>query len=296
MSVIFRLEAPYRGEYQLHRLSFGSGSPAVAMVAGLHGNEVNGIQALNLVAGMLRVQRPRGTVHLLPCVNSMGADEGRKRWPFDDRDINSAFPGDPTGAAVDRIAAAVMDATEADVCVDVHSGSSHVREHPHARVPMSGRELECARAMSLPVTWRRPGGRYEDGLVGAWSDAGRVGFQVRGGRGSSLDMDDATTLARGLVRLLAGVGVLGVQEACAPGLVTEVVTDYRSESGGFFVPEIVAGERIAANKLLGLVRAPLGGEPIEEVRARRGGIVLAVRVYPMVHARELVARVAEEPG
>ena len=27
MSVIFSLEAPYRGSYELHRLTFGSGSP-----------------------------------------------------------------------------------------------------------------------------------------------------------------------------------------------------------------------------------------------------------------------------
>ncbi|MFZ5478507.1 MAG: succinylglutamate desuccinylase/aspartoacylase family protein [Myxococcota bacterium] len=296
MSVIFRLEAPYRGEYLLHRLTFGAGPPVAAFVAGLHGNEVNGIQALNLVAGMLRVQRPRGTVHLLPCVNTVGAGEARKRWPFDDRDIQAAFPGDAEGAAVERIAAAVMDATEASTCVDVQSGSTSVCELPHARVPYSGRALECARMMSLPVTWRRAEGRYEDGLVGAWQDAGRTGFQVRGGRGASLDMDDATVLARGLVRLLAGLGVLGGAEPPGPAIETDTVRDYRSSAGGFFVPEVRTGERVVANKLLGLLRAPLGGEPIEEVRATRAGVVLAVRVYPMVHAQELVVRVAEEPS
>jgi hypothetical protein len=297
MSVVFRLEAPYRGEYCLHRLTFGGPGPAgVAIVAGLHGNEVNGIQALNLVAGMLRVQRPRRPVHLLPCVNSIGADEARKRWPFDDRDINAAFPGDPEGAAVERIAAAVMDATEADVCIDVHSGASSVREHPHARVPLSGRELELARAMMLPVVWRRTGGRFETGLVGAWRAAGRQSFQVRGGRGLALDMDDATTLARGLVRLLAHLGLLGQQDAGAPSLDTDRVLDYRSAAGGFFVPEVQTGERVVPGKLLGLVRNPLGGEPIEEIRAIRGGLVLAVRVYPMVHAQELVVRVAEDSG
>lgn len=294
MSEIFRLEAPYRGAYVLHRLTFGSGGPVIALVAGLHGYEVNGIQALNLVAGVLRVQRPRGTVHLLPCVNTVGADEARKRWPFDDRDINGAFPGDPAGAAVERIAAAVMDATEAEVCIDVHSGSDRVREHPHARVPLSGRELECARTMALPVTWRRPGGRYEDGLVGAWRDAGRVGFQVRGGRGASLDMDDATAMARGLIRLLANFGVIGGQEPSGSMFETDHVSDYRSAAGGFFVPEVQCGERVAPRKLLGLVRTPLGGDPIEEIRAERAGVVLAVRMYPMVHAQELVVRVAEE--
>jgi hypothetical protein len=297
MSVIFRLEAPYRGEYCLHRLTFGGGGPAaVAMVAGLHGNEVNGVQALNLVAGMLRVQRPRRPVHILPCVNSLGADEARKRWPFDDRDINEAFPGDPAGGAVERIAAAVMDATDAEVCIDVHSGATAVREHPHARVPLSGRELEHARAMMLPVVWRKAGGRYEGGLVGAWRDAGREAFQVRGGRGLALDMDDATSLARGLVRLLAHLGLIGHQDGGSQSIDTDRVLDYRSAAGGFFVPEVQTGERVVPGKLLGLVRNPLGGEPIEEIRTQRAGVVLAVRVYPMVHAQELVVRVAEDAG
>lgn len=294
MSEIFRLEAPYRGAYSLHRLEFGSGSPRVALVAGVHGNEVNGTYALNLVAGMLRVQAPRGTVWLLPCVNSFGADEGRKRWPFDDRDINAAFPGDPGGNAVDRIAAAVLDATDADLCIDVHSGGAAVHELPHARTALSGRALEMARTAAMPVIWRRPSEKFEDGLVGAWQDAGRVGLQLRGGRAGQLDCEDAGQLTRGILRILAGMGMIGGAEAGSARLETDRVRDHRSGAGGFFVPEVQPGARVAAGALLGTVRAPLGGEPIETLHAERAGIVLATRIYPMVHARELVVRVAEE--
>lgn len=297
MSVVFSLEAPYRGETQIHRLTFGGGAgPVVALVAGIHGNEVNGTHALNLVANVCRVQRPRGTVHLLPCVNLVGAEEGRKRWPFDDRDINAAFPGDPTGAPTERIAAAVLAATEADVCVDVHSGSTKVHEVPHARAPLGGVALEHARAMCLPVTWRRAASGHEDGLVGAWHDAGRTALQIRGGRGATLDIDDARTLARGLVRMLSSLGVLIGADPAAASFETDRVTDYRSSSGGFFVPEVVPGARVQARALLGIVRAPIGGETIDEVRAERPGVVTAVRTYPMVHAQELVIRVAEAVG
>jgi predicted deacylase len=294
MSVVFSLEAPYRGDYTLHRLTFGGGpGPVVALVAGLHGNEVNGTHALNLVAHVCRVQRPRGTVHLLPCVNTVGAEEGRKRWPFDDRDINAAFPGDPQGAPAERIAAAVLAHTEAEVCVDVHSGSSRVHELPHVRAPLGGMALEHARAMGLPVTWRRPLGQFEDGLVGAWRDAGRVALQVRGGRGACLDIEDARTLARGLVRMLCGLGVLTGEDPPVSAAETDRVSDYRSESGGFFVPEVLPGARVGPRAVLGVVRSPIGGDTIHELRAERGGIVMAVRSYPMVHAQELVVRVAE---
>ena len=100
----------------------------------------------------------KGRVLLYPIINTFGADECRKRWPFENQDINSIFPGNPQGTTAERIAYALYDSiSEADVCIDVHSGASHVREIPQARTPLSGLELEYARDMGLPVIWRRSG-------------------------------------------------------------------------------------------------------------------------------------------
>lgn len=295
MSVVFELEAPYRGAFRLHRLTYGSGGPSVAVVAGVHGNEVMGTHALNLVAGVLRMLRLRGTVHLLPCVNVAGADENRKRWPFDDRDIMAALPGDPDGLPVERIAAAVLDATRAEVCVDVHSGAVTTHELPHVRVPVAGHALELARLAAPPVIWRRSEERFADGLIGAWRRDGRTAFQVRGGRGGCLDAADAREMARVVLRLMVGLGIITHAEPPGPVLDTAAVADLRTGVGGFFVPEVRPGDRVGAGALLGTVREPIGGEPLEEIRAPRAGLVLGLRVYPMVHARELAARVAESP-
>ncbi len=295
MSAVFRLEAPYRGTYELHRLTFGNGKPTVAITAGLHGNELNGIHSVNLLVSTLRIVRPRGTVHLFPLVNTFGADEGRKRWPFDDQDIHKAFPGDPNGTPVQRIAYALLEASEADICVDVHSGAPHVRELPQVRVPMGGPELELARAMALPVVWRRPGDRLDAvGLVGAWRAAGRTALHVVGGRGITLDTSHSTTLANGLSRLLAHLGMgpaRGEGETIAD-VTSADIEAHRSTYGGFFVPEVRVGDRVETGHLLGRVHNPVGGELLNEVRAGRRGVVLTVRAYPLVHAQELLVRIA----
>ncbi len=294
MTGVFRLESPYRGEYVLHRLSFGQGGgPSIAVTAAVHGNEVNGVYAVNLVAGVLRVQRPRGIVHLLPCVNTFAADEGKKRWPFDDRDLNEAFPGDESGSPVERVAAAVLAATEADICIDVQTGSNVVHEAPHARTPISGPSLDLAAAAGLPVTWRRATDRFDEGLVGAWRAAGRTALVLRGGRAGQLDLDAARAMATAILRVVAHAGVVAPPDSGAPTVVTTEVREYRSGAGGFFVPEVRPGDRIVGGALLGLVRSPMGGDPLETLHASRSGVVLAVRTYPMVHARELVVRVAE---
>lgn len=295
MSAFFELESPFRGHYTLHRQSFGSGSPSVALTAAVHGNEVNGIYALNLVANVLAVQRPRGTVHLLPCVNVLGAEEGKKRWPFDDRDMNAAFPGSAAGSPTERIAHAVMLATKADLCIDVQTGSSTVDEAPHARTPLSGTALHHARTAGLPVTWRRSGDKFDQGLTGAWRSEGRTALVLRAGRGGVLDVAVSQTLASGVIRILGAMGLVAASEPATPTLVTGETRQYRSGSGGFFVPEVRAGDRVAPRQLLGWVRQPIGGEPIEAVHAEKSGIVLGIRVYPLVLARELLVRVAEEP-
>ena len=294
MSVVFEMESPYRGSLALHRQTYGAGSPSVAFTAAIHGDEVNGIYALNVVANVLSVQRPRGTVFLMPCINVLGAEEGKKRWSFDDRDMNAAFPGNPEGAPIERIAAAVMSATEADVCVDVQTGSATVDEAPHARTPISGAAIEHARAAGLPVIWRRSAQKFDEGITGAWRQAGRTALVLRAGRGGVLDIGAAQALARAIVRMLGGMGMIASAEAVPTTLTTSEVREYRSSAGGFFVPEVRAGERVAARTLLGWVRAPLGGNPIEAVHAEKSGIVLAVRSYPLAHARELLVRIAEE--
>jgi predicted deacylase len=297
MSVVFKIEAPYRGSYELHRLSFGSDGPAVAIVAGLHGNELNGIHAVNLLVKSLRVQRPKGRVHLFPLVNTFGADEGLKRWPFDDQDINRAFPGDPEGSVVQRIAHALLEASDADVCVDVHSGAPHVRELPQVRAPMGGEELELARSMKLPVVWRRPGVRLEPtGMIGAWRAAGRRALHVVGGRGITLDSGHSTTMANGLNNLLGHLGICARMDMGGTGTAADVthaeVGVHRAGCGGFFVAEVRVGDEVRPGHLLGYLQSPIGGERLEEIRAGRPGVVMTVRAYPMVHAQELLVRVA----
>ena len=297
MSVVFSIDAPYRGQFELHRLTHGSGSPSIAIVAGLHGNELNGIHAVNMLNKMLAVQRPKGTVHLFPLVNTFGADQATKRWPYDNQDINHAFPGDPDGSVVQRIAHAVFMSTHADVCVDVHSGAPHVRELPQVRAPMGGEELELARALKLPVVWRRPGIRLEPtGLIGAWRAAGRHALHIVGGRGITLDNRHATTMANALSNLLGHLGICAQMDMGGMTIAADVthaeVETHRASCGGFFVAEVRVGDKVKAGHLLGHIQSPIGGERLDEVRAGRTGVVMTVRAYPMIHAAELLVRVA----
>ena len=297
MSELFRLEIPYREAFTLQRLSFGEGERSVAIVAGLHGTELTGVHALNLVARTLRMARCRGQVHLFPAVNTYGVEQGTKRWPFDDRDINQSFPGDPHGSPVQRIAHALLKASDADVCVDIHSGSPVVRELPQVRAPLAGAEVELARAMRLPILWRRAGDRIEaTGLVGAWRESGRRALHVVGGRGSTLDVVHARIIANGVLSLLEHLDIVSGLSDHTETLIdtTSAGVDYHYSSvGGFWVPEVSCGQAVRPGQFLGAVTEIVGGERLDELRAERSGVVMSMRCYPVVHARELLVRIAQ---
>ena len=296
MSVIFELESPFRSSYQLHRLQFGQGSPCVAFVGGLHGNELNGIHALNLVASVLQLQKLNGTVYLLPLINSFGADEGNKRFPNDNLDINKCFPGAPKGTPSQRIAHALLEATkDADVCIDVHSGASHIRELPQVRTPLIGPELELAKAMSLPILWRREEEPCNvTGLVGAWRQRSQLALHIVGGRGTTLDSSLATIMADGITNLLSYMNIMNAikNEHMVADVVSDNVEGYRASCGGFFVPEVRVGDKVQRGRLLGYIQSPIGGSRLVELRAKSNGIVISLRANPMIYQNELLIRLA----
>jgi predicted deacylase len=45
-------------------------------------------------------------------------------------------------------------------------------------------------------------------------------------------------------------------------------------------------------QLLGYLQSPIGGERLAEARSERAGVVMTVRAWPMVHAEEMLVRVA----
>lgn len=293
MSAVFQLPLALRPPYRLHRLDFGpaEAAPEVSIVAGIDGDEVTATHAVNLVAGVLAVRRPAGAVHLVPCVNTPGAETGDKT--FLGEELDAAFPGDPQGSPAQRVAAAVLDATPGALCIEVQTGNRVTEEHPHARAPMYGRELEAARAAGLPVIWKRAARHFDAGLLGAWRAEARPALTLRGGQAGTLGLEPAHALARAAVRILAWRRLLPADpDPAGTVLETDQVDEYRCGVAGFFAPEVRAGHRVRAGSVLGVVRSPIGGETLEEVRTRRPGIVLSVRVYPWINARELVIRVA----
>ena len=293
--VVFEMESPYRSAFQLKRLTYGSGDPVVAIVAGLHGNELNGIYSLNLLSAVLSMQKLHGTVHVFPVINSFGTDQTEKEWPFDRQDINKVFPGSADGSPAQRIAHSVLEATkDAEICVDVHSGAPHIRELPQVRCRPIEEELILGQGMRLPILWKRESLGAEDSLLGAWQKRGQTALHLIGGRGTTLDSKLAMKMADGLVNLLSHLGIIDSSDLSMGCFEIENadVESIRADCGGFFIPEVRVGDEITKGKVLGVITSPIGGARLIEYRSEYDGVVLSVRANPMIYSQELLIRIA----
>lgn len=121
----------------------GEGSPDLAIVGGIHGDEPCGIYAIErLLADPPAVRRP---VKLI--VANEEAAERNVRYV--DEDLNRAFPGDPDGATHESLLAVTLESELADCCtLALHSTQSYA--NPFAII--AGRSAFTDRVIpALPI-------------------------------------------------------------------------------------------------------------------------------------------------
>ena len=138
----FSLELPYRERLALERTVFeGGAGPRLAVVSGIHGDELEGLYVCHRLAAALEAlekTRPEallGSLELYPALNPLGLDTLTRAVPIYGVDLNRNFPGDAGGLLPHRIADAAMRALAgAALVVDLHASNVYLREIPQVRI------------------------------------------------------------------------------------------------------------------------------------------------------------------
>ena len=139
------------------RIEAGPG-PAVALIAGVHGDEWEGQAAILDLWHHLPAILQRGTVYLLPAVNAEASLAGTRLSPADGGNLNRAFLGAPARGYTESVAAALEARLlpRVQAMVDVHSGGASLRYLPSSVITRYGDDAyderlpALARAFGLP--------------------------------------------------------------------------------------------------------------------------------------------------
>jgi hypothetical protein len=306
---LLRMTAPLREDFDIpyHDLGPAGEAPRVALVAGLHGNELNGIFVLARLAGYLRRieagerpgERLAKRMIVVPAVNVLGVNTRSRRWPFDGTDINRMFPGYDGGETTQRVAHAVLELTRAaERRIDVHSSNLDFEELPQVRLyDPNEEERAAARLFGLPAVIERPTPSVFTTTIGhAWRASGGQNFVIQAGWAGALQQNHCGQVFRGLIAFLSRSGVVeGVELASEDEEVHHFgigqTFSLFSDHAGFFAPRAAVGTWLIAGAVIGEVYDGFDGEPRAEIRAPVGGLLSGVRHQPLLFQGDLIARI-----
>lgn len=279
--------------------------PRVALVAGLHGNEFNGVFVLARLADFLtRLDSEReGRGHLsrrvviVPAANVSALISCARNWPFDRVDLNRLFPGNPGGELPERIAAAIVGLTRrAYYRVDLHSSNVDIEELPQVRLyDPSDDERASACLFGLPAVIERPVDEAVRATLGhAWRLSGGESFVIQAGLAGGIQTHHCQSVFNALVAFLARAGALqGVPLADETDLHYFGLNQsfgLRSDYAGWFVSQRRVGQWLRAGDVVGEVYDGFSGARKGRLRAPVAGLLSALRRQPQVCEGDLVAR------
>jgi len=305
---LLQMTAPLREDFAIPYHEFGPAAEPLqlALVAGLHGNELNGIFVLSRLAEYLRRvgdgrqpgQELTGRVIVVPAVNVLGVNTRSRRWPFDKTDINRMFPGYDRGETTQRIANAVFQLTRrAHYRIDIHSSNGDFEEVPQIRLyEPSEDERASAMLFGLPAVIERTTDNVFTSTLGhAWHGTGGENFVIQAGRAGDLQLSHCERLFRALMAFLHHSGIVtGMQLAAEDqdthyfplGQTFPLISDY----AGLFVSHVQVGAWLQTGDLIGHVYDAFIGELRAELRAPVGGLLSGIRRQPLLYEGDLIAR------
>ncbi len=261
--------------------------PVILFTAGIHGNEVNGIEIIRqLIAG--GYNKPEtGTIICIPVVNVFGFLNQSREFP-DGRDLNRLFPGSPTGSLASRFAYHIMHeiVPQVDYFVDFHTGGASRYNFPQVRVDFKDHE-----SLKLAKIFRT---RYilnsetrDKSFRETLSKAGKRVLLYEGGK--SLHLDDKITSQgiEGSIRLLHYLQFhdfsdqISAYETSPDPVLISSSAWIRSNHSGMYRRMVDNGSRVKKGQKLGSISDPYGDFE-KHVKAPRDGFVLASNHAPIV--------------
>ncbi|HET7036709.1 MAG TPA: succinylglutamate desuccinylase/aspartoacylase family protein [Thermomicrobiaceae bacterium] len=252
----------------IHTFRGSAPGPTVGISAGIHGDEIQPIEVVRRLAGMLHQSELAGTVHLLPVANPLAFAGLSRHTPQDQLNLNRVFPGDPNGWLTEQMAHAIAGAFLPGLAalLDLHAGGLF----PTVDYVYILNDEALSRALGVRVMFRTPRGFA--GTLGSLAvEQGVPTVVAELGGGQIADERYLTRALDGVCSALRRLGVLPGAPAPHPEpLITERLETLRPHQGGLLVPEVRVpdlGSVVPRGTLLGRVYDPYTFVELERFEA-----------------------------
>ncbi|MBP0984500.1 MAG: succinylglutamate desuccinylase/aspartoacylase family protein [Oscillospiraceae bacterium] len=292
--ILYSIKSPYREPLDIIGFRFGSGSPSLAVVGAMRGNEVQQMYVCaRLVRELKKLEKKHGIapgkeILVIPCVNYYSMNIGKRFWTMDNTDINHMFPGYDLGETTQRIADGVFSQIK-DYEYGIQMASFYQQGDflPHVKImktDFAEPELMSLFGMRYGIV-RTPRPYDTTTLNFNWQIWETKAFSVYTNATDVIDESSADDAVEAILRFMNNAGI--ITGKIHPGYRTEVIPEsgieqIRTESAGIFRSMTRVGAHVEENEILGKILDPLDCEENSYIRASAPGVVFFEFNKPLI--------------
>ncbi len=269
--------------------------PTILFLAGMHGDEINGIEIVRKLIKRDDVRKPKsGCIVAIPVINIVSFLLGTRDLP-DGRDLNRCFPGSRNGSLGSRIAHDLMETIipQIDFGIDFHTGGSKIFNFPQIRCVFENKKnLELGKIFSPQLVLNSP--FRENTLRLAASKLDKPILVFEGGESNRFDYESVEEGLNGCLRVLRHYKMIKTEEVKArPTVFLKRSSWVRARSSGLFHTTKKSGTHIKKGEVLGMICDPYG-EVEHELHSPVDGFIIGVNNKPIVNQGDALIHIGEE--
>ena len=272
--------------------------PKLCVLGGAHPLEYAGIEGVLKVANEVEPKDLKGTLLLLPLVNTDGF-HARAAFnnPIDYVNQNRVYPGDPKGTMSRRVASLVFDefVSKAGYLIDSHGGDLTEDINKYVIIANTN-DKKLKKTMIDMATCYDSHFIQTTNIVGSSKEA-MTKYNIpcitpETGTPYPVKADDVNWHRNGIINVMKFLGMLSGEPKLKKQSLDPVVHKVVAEHGGLWVQIIDAGARVKEGDLLGEIIS-LTGETLEKIKAPSKGVISTTRTSVTVNQGDVLAQIAE---
>ena len=269
--------------------------PTVLITAGIHGDEVNGVEIVRQIISKGINKPKKGTIICIPVINVFGFIHMDREFP-DGRDLNRVFPGSKNGSLASRVAHKLMTeiVPHADLILDFHTGGADRFNAAQIRITKNDVILnELAKVFGAPIIY------YSKNLKKSFRNScHKLGIPMllfEGGKSFNIDNTVTNTGVNGVKRVLHHLGMLSIKfKASKPKKSCIKIIDskwIRASYSGMFKATVNVNTLVKKGDVLGHITDPYGSFNLF-VKATNNGYIFNVNESPIIYQGDAIFHIS----
>jgi len=269
--------------------------PVVLITAGIHGDEVNGVEIVRQIISKGINKPKRGTIICIPVINVFGFINLDRQFP-DGRDLNRVFPGTSAGSLASRVANKLVTEIlpHADLVLDFHTGGADRFNAAQIRITKNDDKLEeLAQVFGAPFIF------YSNNISKSFrktcQKAGVPILLFEGGKSSNIDNTITNIGVNGIKRILYHLNMLNrnfkasqTKNPCICLLDSKWI---RAKYSGMFKATITINSEVKKGDILGNITDPYGSFN-HFVKAPNDGYIFNINESPIIYQGDAIFHIS----